>query len=260
MLNKHKEQMIHIGYGIISFTGLLILWQLAVMLTGEQQFPTPITVIARFFEMLVAPIGPYALAGHVGWSLYRVVVGFGLAAVLGITLGLSMGWFPTARAIFKPLFDLLRPIPPLAWIPLAILWMGIEEKSKFFLIFIASFVPFTLNAYSGAVKTDLTLIGAAKMLGASKLQIFFKIVVPSAVPQIFSGAQVALSNAWMTMLAAEMIRSSYGVGWVIIAGQKVNDMAQMIAGMIAVGIVGFILASGMRLLERRFLVWNNQGR
>jgi len=98
------------------------------------------------------------------------------------------------------------------------------------------------------------------MLGANDSQIFFNIVIPSAVPQIFSGAQVALSNAWMTMLAAEMIRSSYGIGWVIIAGQQVNDMAQMITGMMAIGIVGFLLATGMRIMERRFLVWNNQGK
>ena len=164
------------------------------------------------------------------------------------------------QAIFKPLFDLLRPIAPLAWIPLAILWLGIEERSKYFLIFVASFVPFTLNAYAGAVKTDRQLIGASRMLGSTERQLFFKIVVPSSVPSIFSGAQVALSNAWMTMLAAEMIRSSYGIGWVIIAGQQINDMSQMIAGMLAIGIVGFLLASGMRLLERRLLVWNNQGR
>ncbi|HHV09568.1 MAG TPA: ABC transporter permease [Clostridiales bacterium] len=247
-------------YGVISFGVLLLLWQLAITLTGSTRFPTPAAVIVRFFRSMIEPMGPYRLWGHVLWSLSRVMVGFCTAAALGIILGLTMGWFDTVRAIFKPLFDLLRPIAPLAWIPLAILWLGIEEKSKYFLIFIASFVPFTLNAYAGAVKTNRQLIGAAKMLGANDTQIFFKIVIPSAVPQIFSGAQVALSNAWMTMLAAEMIRSSYGIGWVIIAGQQVNDMPQMISGMIAIGMVGFLLATGMRLMERRLLVWNNQGR
>jgi len=253
------KRMESIVLGIISFLSLLILWQTAIWITGTTRFPSPTTVIVRFFRALVEPIGPYTVIGHVAWSFSRVFVGYSLAALLGITLGLTMGWFPYVRAAFKPLFDLLRPIAPLAWIPLAILWMGIEEKSKYFLIFVASFVPFTLNAYAGSIKADRQLIGAAKMLGAKNNQLFFKIVVPSSVPQIFSGAQVALSNAWMTMLAAEMIRSSYGIGWVIIAGQQVNDMAQMIASMIAIGIVGFLLATGMRLLERRFLVWNNQG-
>ena len=102
------------------------------------------------------------------------------------------------------------------------------------------------------------LIGAAKMLGASNAQVFFQIVVPSAVPSIFSGAQVSLSNSWMTMLAAEMVRSSEGVGWIIIAGQSVNNMTQMLAGMLAIGIVGLALATGMRLLEERCLRWQGK--
>lgn len=247
-------------YGVLSFLLLILLWQGIVLATGTNRFPGPFTVFARFVRSLTVPLGSYTLIGHIMWSLSRVLVGYLLAAAIGITLGLTMGWYPYVRAIFKPLFDLLRPIAPLAWIPLSILWLGIEENSKYFLIFIASFVPFTLNAYAGAIKADKQLIGAARMLGSTDQQLFFKIVAPSAVPSIFSGAQVALSNAWMTMLAAEMIRSSYGIGWVIIAGQQINDMAQMIAGMLAIGIVGFILANGMRMLERRLLVWNNQGR
>ena len=159
-----------------------------------------------------------------------------------------------------PIFNLLRPIAPLAWIPLAILWFGIGEKYKYFLIFIAAFVPFTLNAFAGASHVDKQLVGAARMLGASKSQLFFEIVVPAAVPSIFSGAQVALSNSWMTMLAAEMVCATEGVGWIIIAGQSVNDMTQMIAGMLAIGIVGLLLAIGMRKLEERCLIWNNQGK
>ena len=105
---------------------------------------------------------------------------------------------------------------------------------------------------------DKQLIGAARMLGASNAQVFFQIVVPSAVPSIFSGAQVSLSNSWMTMLAAEMVRSSEGVGWIIIAGQSVNNMTQMLAGMLAIGIVGLALATGMRLLEERCLRWQGK--
>lgn len=248
-------------YGAATFVILLLLWEVAVLCSHSQiGFPTPVDVISRFFYMLTHKVGSYTIWGHTLWSLSRVLIGYLLACVLGIVLGLTMGWFPYVRAIFKPVFDLLRPIAPLAWIPLAILWFGIGEKYKYFLIFIAAFIPFTLNSYAGAVRVDRQLIGAAKMLGATNTQVFFLIVVPSAVPSIFSGAQVALSNSWMTMLAAEMVRSSEGVGWLIIAGQGINDMTQMIAGMLAIGIVGFLLANGMRLLERRFLVWNNQGK
>jgi len=250
-----------IVYGVTTFAVLLLLWQVAVMTSNSQiDFPTPFEVIRRFIYMIFNKTGNYTIIGHVLWSFSRVLVGFSIACILGVILGLTMGWFDYVRAIFQPVFDLLRPIAPLAWIPLAILWFGIGEQYKYFLIFIAAFVPFTLNSFSGVSHVDKQLIGAAKMLGASNTQVFFEIVVPSAIPSIFSGAQVALSNAWMTMLAAEMVRSSEGIGWLIIAGQSINDMTQMIAGMLGIGIVGFLLATGMSLLERRCLVWNNQGR
>lgn len=249
-------------YPIIAFVALIGLWTLAVAAnTTDIDFPSPLEVVTLFIHMLTHNVGyHYNLIGHVLFSLSRVLVGFSIAAVLGIVLGLCMGWFKYVRAIFMPIFNLLRPIAPLAWIPLAILWFGIGEKYKYFLIFIAAFVPFTLNAFAGAVHVDKQLIGAAKMLGASNTQVFFQIVVPSAVPSIFSGAQVSLSNSWMTMLAAEMVRSSEGVGWIITAGQSVNNMTQMLAGMLAIGIVGLLLATGMRLLESRCLRWNQQGK
>lgn len=249
-------------YPVIAFAALIGLWALAVATSNSQiDFPSPWEVLQLFVHMLTHKVGYYYnLFGHVLFSLSRVLVGFSLAAVLGIILGLTMGWFKYVRAVFMPIFNLLRPIAPLAWIPLAILWFGIGEEYKYFLIFIAAFVPFTLNAFAGAVHVDKQLIGAARMLGASNTQVFFQIVVPSAVPSIFSGAQVSLSNSWMTMLAAEMVRSSEGVGWIIIAGQSVNNMTQMLAGMLAIGIVGLLLATGMRLLEERCLRWNRQGK
>ena len=249
-------------YPILAFAVFLLVWQVSVMLgNSEIGFPTPIEVFKEFFYMLTHKVGNYyTVIGHVLWSLSRVLIGFGIAGVLGIILGLTMGWFKYVRAVMMPVFNLLRPIAPLAWIPLAILWFGIGEKYKYFLIFIAAFVPFTLNAFAGASHVDKQLIGAARMLGASDSQLFFDIVVPAAIPSIFSGAQVALSNSWMTMLAAEMVCATEGVGWIIIAGQSVNDMTQMIAGMLAIGIVGLLLATGMRKLEGRCLIWNNQGR
>ena len=258
-VNKKGKKIV---YPVVTFAALIGLWALAVAVSDSQiGFPSPVEVIRLFAHMVTNKVGNYyTRCGHVLFSLSRVLVGFSIAAVLGIILGLTMGWFKYVRAMFMPIFNLLRPIAPLAWIPLAILWFGIGEKYKYFLIFIAAFVPFTLNAYAGAVHVDKQLIGAAKMLGASNAQVFFQIVVPSAVPSIFSGAQVSLSNSWMTMLAAEMVRSSEGVGWIIIAGQSVNNMTQMLAGMLAIGIVGLLLATGMRLLEERCLRWNRQGK
>lgn len=249
-------------YPLITFIVLIGLWQLAVTFTSSQiGFPPPLAVFRRFVEMIGSTVGnKYKLLGHVFWSLSRVAVGFCVAGVLGVVLGLTMGWFDCVRAVFMPLFNMLRPIAPLAWIPLAILWFGIGEEYKYFLIFIAAFVPFTLNSFAGATHVDRQLIGAARMLGSSNTQVFFQVVAPSSVPSIFSGAQVALSNAWMTMLAAEMVCATEGVGWIIIAGQSVNNMTQMLAGMLAIGLVGLLLATGMRKLEERCLKWNQQGK
>ena len=260
-MQNYRKKLKSAVFGIGTFLILLCIWQVAVTLSTSQiPFPAPTEVVECFLYMLFHRVGNYyTIIGHVLWSLSRVLAGFCLACVIGVVIGLTMGWFPYVRAAIMPIFNLLRPIAPLAWIPLAILWFGIGEKYKYFLIFIAAFVPFTLNAYAGAVHVDKQLIGAAKMLGASNSQVFFEIVVPSSVPSIFSGAQVALSNSWMTMLAAEMVCATEGIGWIIIAGQGVNDMTQMIAGMLAIGIVGFLLATGMRYLEGRCLVWNNQG-
>ena len=150
----------------------------------------------------------------------------------------------------------MRPIPPIAWIPLAILWFGIGETSKYFIIWLGAFINVTLNAWEGARRTDQTLIGAAQMLGAGKLQVFMKIILPSAMPQIFAGLQTAMSSCWMAVLVAEMVRSTEGVGWIIIRGTDTGNTAQIIVGMITIGVIGFLLASIMGWIERKVCSWN----
>jgi NitT/TauT family transport system permease protein/sulfonate transport system permease protein len=239
---------------------LLVVWQLIATATAEKGIlPPPLTVFIAFVKALVVPIGKFTVFQHVAFSLYRVFFGYCIAAVTGIALGLTMGWSRVVEALVKPLFELLRPIPPLAWIPMGILWFGIGETTKYFIIFIATFMTITLNAYRGAQKVDPVLIGAARMLGASQRQVFFAIVLPSSIPQIFAGLQVALSSGWMAVLAAEMVRSSEGAGWIIIRGMEIGDTTQIIVGMISIGIVGFALATLMRWLEGRLCSWNVQG-
>ena len=239
---------------------LLALWQIISMtIPNKNALPEPLKVFYRLVHSFSQPIGPSTLQVHIGMSLLRVVIAFSIAAVLGISMGLLMAWSDKANAIIKPIFELLRPIPPLAWIPMAIIWFGIGETTKYFIIFIATFTTITLNAYSGAKKVDSVLIGAGQMLGASQRQVFFTIVLPSAVPQIFAGLQVALSSGWMAVLAAEMVRSMDGAGWIIIRGMEVGDTTQIIVGMIAIAVVGFMLAQIMRILERRLCAWNKQG-
>lgn len=179
--------------------------------------------------------------------------------MVGVILGLAMGTYKMVEAICSPLFRIIRPIPPIAWIPISIIWIGLGEDAKIFLIFLASFCYVTLNAWNGVKNVDQQLVGAARMLGARDHQIFITIILPACVPSIFAGLQVALSSSWATVLAAEMVRSSNGLGWVIIAGMNNNDMLQILVGIVAIGIVGLVLSIIFRKVEAVLCRWNKSG-
>ena len=198
----------------------------------------------------------YTIYGHLYYSLRRVLVGYTVAAVSGIMVGISMGTSRYAEAIIKPLFELIRPIPPIAWIPLVILWFGVGELPKYAIIFIGSFTNITLNAYTGAQRVDPTLIGCARMLGTSDRDIFLRVILPSSLPQIFAGMQVALSTAWMAVLAAEMVGAQEGCGWIILRGSDTTNIPLVLVGMVVIGVVGLVLATLMREAERRLCSWN----
>lgn len=245
----------------ISIFAFLCIWELVVRFTSVGLFiSSPITVIGKTLRSIVEPLGTYTIQGHVLWSLQRVAVGFIIGSVLGVILGILMGWYRAIEALFRPLFEIVRPIPPIAWIPLAILWFGLGENSKYFLIFLAVFSNVTMNAYSGAKSVDPVLVGAAGMLGASKRQIFTTIVLPSCVPQIFAGLQIGLGSGWATVVAAEMVRSSEGVGWVITKGQDLNNPLQILVGIVGIGVIGYVLAVIMRAVEAKLCIWSERGK
>ncbi|HEX3039721.1 MAG TPA: ABC transporter permease [Caproiciproducens sp.] len=246
--------------GASSILLFILLWQYGAACTEiGKLLPTPVVVFQDFIKDCYSNIGQYTLIGHIFWSLERVMIAYAVASVFGVILGMGMGWNRTIEAIFRPIFEVIRPIPPIAWIPLSILWFGIGEMTKFFLIFLAAFSNVTQNAYAGAKAVDPVLVGAARMLGANKRQLFTKIVIPFSVPYIFAGLQIALSSSWATVVAAEMVRSSEGVGWLIFGGMQTNDTTQILVGILAIGIVGFILAIIMREAEAKLCAWNNRG-
>lgn len=246
----------------IVFAGLAILsvflvWHLATSLTAlGKLMPGPAAVVWDFVVSFVEPIGPYRLVGHIAWSMSRVLVGYAAAAILGVALGLTMGWYEPVEALLRPIIETVRPIPPIAWIPIAILWFGLAEMPKYFIIFLAAFNNIVINAYKGAQSVDMTLVGAAKMLGANDRQVFTTIAIPASLPYIFAGLQVGLSVSFTVLLAAEMVRSTEGVGWIIINGMAINDTTQIFVGIIAIGLVGFALATIMRGISSRLLAWN----
>ena len=170
-----------------------------------------------------------------------------------------MGRIPVIDAIVKPIFNLIRPIPGVAWIPMAILWFGIGETTKYFIIFMGGFANVLLNTYAGARDVDKQLIGAAQMLGANRRQIFVHIVLPASVPYIFAGLQVSLSTSWMAVLAAEMVCAQEGVGYLITGGMNSGNTTQILVGMLAIGLIGLILATLMRYAEKRLCSWKIRG-
>lgn len=256
-MKKRSFNTIELTCAAVSIFAFLCLWNFGVKGELGKLMPGPLPVIEMFLQTLFGgTIGSKTLLVHVAYSLARVMAGYFLGAVVGVVLGLSMGWSRLVEAIFSPIFRIIRPIPPIAWIPISIVWIGLGEDAKIFLIFLASFCNVTLNAWSGSKNVNPEYIDAARMLGAGKGTLLFTVVLPASIPPIFAGLQVALSSCWATVLAAEMVRSSEGLGWIIIAGMNNNDMNQIMTGILAIGIVGMLLSTIFRKVEARLCRWN----
>lgn len=257
-MKKKKINATRVAVGALAIACFLGLWYWATRegTTLGKLMPNPTEVFLRLMETTHSKVGPLTLWGHMFNSLRRVLVGFFLASACGILLGLAMGWNRTVEALLRPIFELLRPIPPLAWISLAIVWFGLGEGEKYFIIFVSGFSNVTINVYTGAKAVDPELIGAARMLGCSDRRIFTSIVIPSSVPYIFTGLQIAISSSWAAVVAAEMVRSTNGIGWMITAGQGIGDMEQIMVGILVIGVVGFLLSTLMRGVESKLCAWS----
>jgi ABC-type nitrate/sulfonate/bicarbonate transport system permease component len=180
-----------------------------------------------------------------------------LALVVAIPLGIVCGWSRLLRDMLTPVIETVRPIPPLAWIPLAILWFGIGLRSAAFIIFLGCFFPILLSTISGVLSVDPVLISAAKTLGATPRQIFYKVLLPGATPSIFTGLRIGLGIGWMTLVAAEFtgVKSGYGLGYMIMTARDIQRPDLVIAGMAVIGFTGFLLDTVLRRLETRTLRW-----
>jgi ABC-type nitrate/sulfonate/bicarbonate transport system permease component len=251
----------NLGLSLVGFVAIICLWQLLVVYTQVGRLiPSPLEVVKRFVYVLTNPIGStYTLPMHLLISLRRVLIGYCLAVVAGVLVGIGMGRFEIVEAIVNPIFQIVRPIPGVAWIPMAIVWFGIGETAKLYIIFMSAFVNIVVNTYAGAKRVDANLLNCAKMLGANETQSFFRVVIPSCVPYIFAGLQVGLSTSWMGILAAEMVAAREGIGWIITAGQDIGDMTQIFVGIIAIAVIGLALATFMRFVEKVLCRWRVRG-
>jgi len=221
--------------------------------------PSPEAVAARFIEISVEGYQNVTLAENVGWSLYRVIMGFILGSLVGIPLGYAMGLNDWFRGWFDPIVEFMRPIPPLALIPLVIIWFGIWEQGKISLLFLAALWIMAISARAGVSGVSISKIHAAYSLGASKLQILTHVIIPNSLPEIFTGARVAMGVCWGTVVAAELVAAEKGAGKMIIAASKFQQTDIVIMGIILIGIIGFSIDILMRMAEKFLVPWKGKG-
>jgi NitT/TauT family transport system permease protein len=231
---------------IIVIALLIAMWWFAVAVTHSEIFPTPAGVVMGTLEL--ARDG--TLWEHIGASLMRVGAGFGLAVLLAIPLGLWMGWVHGAFVTLNPIFQILRPISPIAWIPIAILWFGVGNASPVFLIFIASVFPMIVQTTAGVHTIERRYLRAAENFGVPRGKLFRQVVFPATLPQIIVGMRIGLGVAWLVVVAAEMIALHSGLGYLIIDSRNAGNRYDLVvAGMIIIGLIGLMLDGFMRLLE-----------
>ncbi|MBW9223126.1 ABC transporter permease [Methanothermococcus sp. SCGC AD-155-E23] len=235
----------------------LALWELlALWLNNPVVLPPVEEVIKVLINPQISILGTGTLLDNTLVSIKRVLSGFILAGAVGVPLGILMGYYPLVMDLFDIIIELLRPIPPLAWVPLALAWFGMGETSMLFIIFIGAFFPILLNTIAGVKGVPKILIETAQTLGAKEKDILLKVVIPASLPSILTGLRIGAGIAWMCVVAAEMLPgSSAGLGYLIMYAYSLSRMDVVIACMIVIGIIGLILDRGLRYIEDRYFKW-----
>lgn len=240
----HRIKEISLPLAVIA--ALIVTWWAAVVATKNMIFPTPWGVVTGTWELLEDG----ALWRHIGASLMRVGAGFLLAVCVAVPLGLWMGWVKGAYTTLNPLFQILRPISPIAWIPIAILWFGVGDASPIYLIFISSVFPMIVQTTAGVHTIEKRYLQAAENFGVSRPTLMRQVVIPAVLPQIIVGMRIGLGVAWLVVVAAEMIALRSGLGYMIMDSRNAGNRYDLvIAGMIIIGVIGLSLDGVMRMLE-----------
>ena len=253
---KVKTPLILKVLPVLSLAAFFGVWEILVD-TGtvpETMLAAPSQVVGLFWDKLTNPNPDGALLYQHAWtSLQEAGIGYLLALLVGLPLGLLMGWFTTVRGLARPIFEMIRPIPPIAWIPLTIFWFGIGLWGKVFIIWIAGIVPCVINAFVGVRMTNPTLIQMARTYGATDWQIFTKICIPSALPMVFGALQIALAYCWVNLVGAELLAADRGLGFLITMGRRLAMPDMVVLGMVSVGIAGAVIGLVIDRIERRLL-------
>ena len=246
--------------GVVTIVTLIALWWLLTSglgVIGEYRFPTPGQFIASFARIWSDGYAGGTIVQHVIQSVRLVAIGFFTAIAVGVPLGFLMGYDRRAEAFINPVFLLLRPIPPLAWIPLAIVWLGLGDASKVMVIFVAAFVPSVINTYTGVRNTPRQFVEAALVHGASRWRLIREVYLPDAAPMIFTGLRLSLQASWTTLVAAELVGAFLGLGRVLQTAYRDVNTAMILVAMIAIAITGFLTTLLLAAVETRVIRWKN---
>jgi sulfonate transport system permease protein len=244
---KHLTQYVGLSIALLAaWQGLFHLGYLNPVL-----LPAPSQIALTFRDLLKSG----ALAHHIGISVLRVLEGFGIAALLGLGLGVAIGLSRTLDRLTDLIIQVVKPIPPIAWIPLAILWFGIGEQSKVYIIFLGAFFPIVINTIDGIRQTDHKFVEVARILVVPRSRFVRQVVIPGALPAIMTGLRVGLMVAWMCVVAAELIAASSGIGYLIMDARQLSQSDVVLVGMLTIGVIGKLMDSLIKRLERRLIGW-----
>jgi NitT/TauT family transport system permease protein/taurine transport system permease protein len=244
--------------GVATFAVVVALWYALTTLTqaiGPGRFPSPSETIDALRQIATTGYADARLHQHVLHSVKLVLLGFGAATIVGVPLGLAMGASRSLEAVVNPTFLLIRPIPPLAWIPLAIVWLGLGDAAKVLIIWFAAFVPAVINSYAGVRTIEPHLLEAAQMLGVTRAMLVREVIIPGALPMIFTGLRLSLQACWTTLVAGELIGAIAGLGHVLYQASLDIFPAMIVVGMAAVAITGAGMTVALGYVERRAMPW-----
>lgn len=241
---------------LLPFLVVIIIWQLLIhlKLVNEYILPSPVNIFKAFIRL--AKSGELFI--DLSNSIKRVLVGFSMASFLGVGLGIISGYFRKVSDVFTPLVEFLRPIPPIAWIPIAILWFGLGDKPAYFIVFVGAFFPIFINSYWGIRETRITHLNVARNFGASRSVILTDVLLPGSLHRILHGLRIGLALGWTSVISAELVGAQSGLGYMIQLNRIMLKTENIIAGMITIGIAGLVMNYLMLILERRLTSWNQQ--
>ncbi|PSK99786.1 NitT/TauT family transport system permease protein/taurine transport system permease protein [Haloactinopolyspora alba] len=247
------------NHAIASIGSVLLVWLLVTSVFGlldPETLPSPLDVARAIATLAVDPFSGSTLFGHVASSVQRWGLGVLAAVLIGVPTGALLAWIPPVRAAVTPVFELLRYIPPFAWIPLAVLWFGAGLTAQSAVVFVAAFPPMVINAQLGVAQVDPLLDKAARALGASSATTLARVVFPVATPSALAGVRIGLSNGWMALIGAELVVGSEGLGFVISQAQSNGETEVIVAGMVCIGVLGMLFDLALQKLSARALRWH----